>query len=175
MVVEKVETPSWETLFWALVESMEQNGKEVKIDDHFSVKHKEWSRGEMFYTDEHNIKLFDDFCINIVSCCCEDAEEYAGEVTNILLDRFNKWYERQVHAVKTIFDATCWEQAEPFYDKVSDRTELDVLRNCVWGIEGFQYSFDTLMENGWNYGLPIERTKELWRMAYWFVAEGCMQ
>ena len=51
-MTEKVNVPTWESMFWALVESMEQDGKEVKIDEHVSVKHTRWSRGEMFYVDD---------------------------------------------------------------------------------------------------------------------------
>lgn len=171
-MTEKVNVPTWESMFWALVESMEQDGKEVKIDEHVSVKHTRWSRGEMFYVDDYNVEVFSDFGISIL--CCEDDEEYAGEVASIILERFERWYERQVHPVKSIFDATCWEQAEPFYWEVKVGLESDVFKNCVCGIEGYEYGFDTLIKNEWNYGLPIERTKELWQIAYWWVAEGCM-
>lgn len=169
-MVEKVQMPEWENVFWALCESMEQDGKEVKIDEHLSVGHKRWCHATLCYTDEYNVELFSDNG----ALCCEDEEEFAGECAAGLLEKLEEWYERQVNPVDNIFDANCWEQAEPFYDAVWERRERSVLQNCIWGIEGCEYNFDTLIKNGWNYGLPIERTKELWQIAYWWVAEGCM-
>lgn len=171
----------WQILFWALCESQETD-KEVAIDEHFGVRMHEWSYGELFftYTDEellHDgwLSTTTEVFVDNGAMCCEDAEEFAAEVASGLLEQFGKWYERQRRPVDSIFDATCWEQAELFYLDIKSGLEESVFQNCVWGWEGMEYSLKTLLDNEWNYGLSIERTKELWTIAYWWVAEGCMR
>ena len=172
MVEKKIEL-DWETMYYALRAAAESNEGEYTLNDCMFVCHTDWRRAELHYTDEHSDKVFDTSGISIM--CCDDAEEYSGSCASIILERYNKWLERQVAEVATIFDATCWEQAEPFYWEVKGGLEEDVFRNCVWGWEGCQYSLQTLLDNGWNYGLDEQRTKELWKIAYWWVAEGCMR
>lgn len=168
MLAEKVTVPEFESIFWAFLESGESGGNEIKIDDHFSVSHKFWGRGELWYRDYYNHELFDDFGISIM--CCDDEEEYANSSAAIVLERFNKWYERRSHPVDSIADVNCWAQAEPFIMKFNFK-EDSVFENCC---DYLYYGelFASLIENEHNYGLPEDRTREVWNLAFWFMAEG---
>jgi len=164
---------AWLVLFGSLMESAEFDGKEVKVDEFVSVAMKHWYHGRLFVRCDGHTEIISTYRWTVL--CCEDEEEWAGEIASILLDEYRKFAARTVSPVKTIFDAGCWEQAEPFYHEIDGSLERLVYENCVWGWEGMQYSLKTLLDNGWNYGLSVERTKELWQIAYWYVAEGCME
>lgn len=168
-MVEKITVPELETIFYALIESAE-TGKLVHIGDHFTVKHTFWGEADMDYTDRCADESFDTFGITIM--CCEDEEECAWTCADILLERFNKWYGRQPNPVETVAEVTRWEQAEPFVMDLDEREEA-VYDNCCDYLY-YGESFASLIERGHNYEVPVERTKELWQLAFWFMAEGCM-
>ena len=173
-MVDKVTIPDWETIFFALCDSAMTDGAVVRIDEHFSVIHNWWAEASLFYNDrfrdEFDSKLFDTSDIAII--CCEDEEEYAGECASTILERFESWYGRQEHPAETIADVTCWEQAEPFVVEL-DKRETAVYENCCDYLY-YGESFVSLMEREHNYGLDEGRVKELWKLAFWFMSEGCM-
>lgn len=170
-MVNKIELPDWETMFDAILESAE-TGKKVKFGN-FAVKHKYWRDAELCYEDDFNFERFSTWDWNIL--CCEDEDEYAGECASILLRKFKKWYRRQPVYVeaKSISEVTCWAQAEPFVMKL-DRRERLVYENCcdyLYYGEGFK----SLIDRGHNYEVSEQRTRELWTLAFHFMAEGCME
>lgn len=166
-MVEKVEVPDFESVLEAMLDSSEFDGAEVKIDDHFSVKHRSWGLAELFYSDDFCNKTFDTHRWSIM--CCDDDTEFAGSCASIVLDSFNKWYGRQCHPVSAISDITRYEQAEPFIDNLAG-TERDVYMNaCDYLYYG--ESLASLIERGHNYGLSESRTKEIWSLAFWYMAE----
>jgi len=170
-MVNKVDIPDWETMFYAVLESAE-TGKEVKLGN-FTVKHKYWCDAELCYEDDFNCEFFSTWDISIL--CCEDEEEYAGECASTLLEKFEKWYERQPVYVeaKSISDVTCWAQAEPFVMELN-HTERLVYENCcdyLYYGEGFR----SLIDRGHNYDVSEQRTREIWKLAFYFMAEGCME
>jgi len=168
-MVEKIDVPDMETMFFWLCASAES--EKPYTCDNFTVTHDWWGRAELEYEDEYCRKTFDDYGITIL--CCEDEEEYAWECAGILLERFEKWYGRQVHPAATISDVTCWEQAEPFVMELNHTEEL-VYENCcdyLYYGEGFK----SLIDRGHNYEISEQRTRELWTLAFYFMAEGCME
>lgn len=109
---------------------------------------------------------------------CYSMTEFIDYTLPMMMELYEKWLAKQPKKVASIFDATCWGEAKPFFEEVwfgNNKLEESVLENCIWGWQGMSYGFDYLIENEWHYGLPIERAKELWRIAYWYVAEGCME
>lgn len=175
-LVEKVKVPGWEDVYYALLDSGRksegkryEDWKEVRIDEHFSVKHRFWHCATMFYTDEYNTEVFGDDG----AMCCEDEEEFAGECAGGLLAEFEKWYGRCVHPVESVEDVRCWAQAEPFVNEL-DRKETAVYENCCDYLY-YGYGLGSLMKQGHHYDLPEERAREIWRLAFWYMAEGCME
>jgi len=168
-MVENVKLPDWETLFYMLCESAE-TGKEVKYGN-IEVKHEYWGRADLWYSDDFNTnKHFDDAFIAIIGC--EDEEEYAGECASILLEKLEKWHNKQTKPVATISEVSRWEQAEPFVLKLN-RMEKAVYQNCCDYLY-YGDSFANLIERGHNYDISKERTSELWKLAFYWMAEGCM-
>ena len=169
-MVNKVEIPTWETVFYAMMDSA-FNGKEVKFDK-FTIRHEFWGEAKLCYEDDFNSELFDTWDWSIY--CCDDEEEYAGECASIVLHKFEEWYEKQTVYVKaeSISDVGCWAQAEPFVMELNNTEEL-VYENCC----DYLYYGDgikNLIERGHNYGISEERTREIWKLAFYFMAEGCM-
>ena len=168
-MVENVKLPDWEAIFYALLASAESR-KEVKVDDHGSVRHKYWGDAELEYDDKYERKDFDLWDWNIM--CCEDEEEYAGECASLLLEKLEKWHDKQVKPAATISDVSCWEQAEQFVRGLN-HIETAVYQNaCDYLYYG--ESFTSLIERDHNYGLPEDRTKEIWHLAFYYMAEGCV-
>lgn len=161
---------SWQVLFYALLESAEKNSW-VDIDEHVSVKMRQWDGGDL-YDNDHG-KMFGSPYV----LCCEDEEEFTAEATTILLEKYVKYIESLPKPVQTVDEITCWAQAKPFYEALDDcpRIVRAVYENCYWGHYYGDYGFTALMDNDWNYGLPRELAYELWVIAFWYCAEGCME
>ena len=167
-MVQDIVIPDQYTVFCALMESADSS-KLVEFG-HFTAIHKPWGNAELWYEDDFNSKRFDTFGITIL--CCEDEEEYASSCACILCERFKKWYDRQVHPAARISDVSCWEQAEQFAMGLN-HIETAVYENCCDYLY-YGESLASLIERGHNYGLPIERVREIWKLALYFMAEGCM-
>lgn len=161
---------SWQVLFYALCESAETE-KWVELDEHTSCKMVSWDHGELYDYDHE--KLFTSSYV----MCCEDDEEFVAEATTQLLEMYVKFIESQPKPVQSVDEITCWKQAEPFYDAVFECGGIveSVYENCYWGHYYGDYGFKTLIENDWNYGLPEALAYELWQVAWWYCAEGCME
>ena len=167
-MVEKVDVPDMETMFYWLCASAES--EKPYTCGNFTTTHSYWGRAELRYEDKYCSKTFDDFGITIL--CCDDEEEYAWECAGILLERFEKWYGRQIHPAATISDVSCWEQAEQFVMELNHAEEL-VYENCCYCLY-YGEEFWSLMERGHNYDVPMKRAGEIWDLAFYFMAEGCM-
>ena len=161
---------AWQSVFYCLLESSE-SGEWVNVTDAVSVKMRPWECGEL-YDSEHE-KLFTSRYV----MCCEDDEEFTAEAASQLLHDYAGFINAIPDPVQCIEDARCWAQAKPFYDAVMDASLVirHVFDNCYWGLYYGDYGFETLMENDWNYGLPRELALEIWRIAFWYCAEGCME
>ena len=157
----------WETIYDALLESAETRDW-VEIGDEFSVRMWPWERGQL-HIYEHS-KTFTSHYV----MCCDDAEEFTGETASYLLAAYERFLSRLPKPVQCVEKASCWEQVKPFYDAVMGSSQLirNVYHNCYAGNYYGDYSFEQLMENDWNYGLPRELALELWRISWWYLAEG---
>ena len=173
MLVEKVKVPTWDDVYYALVDSAYENDgkkfvewRETRIDEHFSVKHRFWDTAVLFYVDNFNVEVFDDDG----AMCCEDEHEFAGECASGLLESFEGWYGKQNFEANSIADINCWDQAEQFVAKL-DGVDESVYDNCCDYLY-YGEGLNDLIERGHNYGLSKERTAELWKLAFWFMADG---
>lgn len=160
---------AWQILFYALLESDEKHDW-VDLGDGLSCKMFQWDHGELY--DESREELFESHYV----MCCEYEEEFTAEAASDLLEMYSKWYESLPKPIQCIEDACCWAQVEPFYAALYDCPKIvrAVFENCYWGHYYGDYGFQTLMDNEWNYGLPRELAYELWQLAFWYCAEGCM-
>lgn len=103
---------------------------------------------------------------------CESMTELIRYATELLLKRYEKLDKSRTRQVDSIAEITCWEQAEPFVDEL-DRAERAVYANaCDYHYYGM--SLQSMIDNGHHCDLPEQRVRELWKLAFWYMAEGCM-
>ena len=165
MLIEKRNIPDWEIMFYTLLESAEKNDW-VDIDDNLSVRMYPWDCGELYNREAG--ELFESPYV----MCCEDDEEFTAEAASHLLRSYEEWMSKQSEPVETIDEIHRWEQAEPFVMDLTRQEEI-VYSNCCDYLY-YGDSFHMLIENDHHYGMDLERVRELWRLAFWFMAEGCM-
>lgn len=164
----------WQVLFYSLLESAETCDW-VDIDEHLSCKLAQWDSAELY--DSHYGELFTQGYV----MCCEDEEEFAAEMASGLLKEYRRYVEGIPEPVQCVEQANCWQQVKPFYELLEWGSNIPysmkeriraVYENCVAGLYYGDYGFETLMDNGWNYELPRALALELWRIAFWYLAEG---
>lgn len=163
----------WQDLFYSLLES-DETGDWVKIDEHVSCRM--YPRCAELYDYDHE-ELFD----SPYFMCCEDREEFVAESAASLLEKYREFMGSRPTPVQCVEQAHCWEQVKPFYELLEWGSNIPysmkeriraVYENCVAGLYYGDYGFETLMDNGWNYELPRALALELWRIAFWYLAEG---